>query len=656
MLNTTNLAVILFLLTAGQTWAQRWNRVVKDSDSLRFSSNQILVTVDSIYFTHTDTLVILKKGDRYRLRTNPYAKSTAFYDSLEVKSYRNRISRELYHLLVKSTPVEVQDTSQFYKGELAFQEYQGLKIRSIRIKRVDVIGGSVFDTLVTSRSLVVKAANKIHTGTRPKVISNYLTIREGEFIDAIQLADNERILRNSPYIEDARIYVNKTDSTVNFADLLILIKDRFSYGIGLDYSSFEKYSVHLYNKNFLGIGHEMRLHYLYNHSSETKSGYSFRYQVNNISNSRISARLDIENSWRRELKSISFHKEFLTWQTRYAGGISMYEMAGFREKSVEGVLVQTPYRTFNQDYWIGRAFQQDQGKTINLNVRYARADFSERPVVTNDSNLFYRNRGILLAGFSFVNLNYYKGSLIYSFGITEDIPYGYKLQLIAGSEKNEFDKQFYIGTVLSLGKYAKFPGYMFFNSELGSFYNHGFTRDMVVKLKLINIGNLHRLGRYSIRIFTDIDFQSGENMSDPDSRAVINGHWNSIVSGLNREGLRGQRKLTLSFENALFTPWYVLGFKFSVFAGADFGWLWNTDNTGSRLSFYNSLGAGIKIKNESWVFETIKLGIAFLTSAPPGSGKWGMIFNGSDPAFLRSLNPGKPEVIRMDQEPVLFLD
>ena len=177
-----------------------------------------------------------------------------------------------------------------------------------------------------------------------------------------------------------------------------------------------------------------------------------------------------------------------------------------------------------------------------------------------------------------------------------------------------------------------------------------------MKLKLLNIGNLHRLDRYSNRIFFTVDFQSGYNMSDPDSKAVINGRWTSIVTGLKKDGLKGQQKLTLSVESVLFTPWYLLGFKFAMLTYADMGWVSQKEFTRTNIDFYSSIGVGVRIKNESWIFETITLGFAYFLSAPSGSKQFGFIFDGSDPRLFRNLNPGKPDIIRLDQSPELFLE
>ncbi len=641
-----------------QAWSQRWITVEKAKDTVRYSASHILLTRDTVYFSVDDSFAILKKGVKYRIRNNPYSKSELFYDSLQVKSYKNKVTRELYHTLIKSSPIEVQDTSNFDKSESVFIHYQGLKIRNIRLIKADVIEGSVYDTSVIAKSLLAKSANNFHIKSRNHVIYNNLTIHEGDLLDAIKLSDNERFLRSLSYIEDARIHILPVVNDSTQIDLLILTKDKFSIGIGFDYSGLNNFSSFLYDKNFFGFGHEMRNYLIYNNGYNPQYGYAFRYQLNNILNSFIATRFDYEDSWRRKYIGLSVNKEFLTQQTIYAGGINFYDISDYREYHLNDSVIHVSYKTLNQDYWIGRAFSITDNKATSFNIsfRYANANFSRRPYVSADSNYFYHDKSLLLASFSIIKLNYYLSSLVYGFGVTEDIPYGYKMNILVGYERDQYMKRPYLGVGISLGKYYKYLGYLMFNFEYGSFYGNHYANDRVLKVRFFNIGNLHYMNRYSIRNFFDIDFQSGKNMSDPEFRAIINNRWSSIVSGLNKEGLKGEQKLTVNFESVLFTPWYLLGFKFAMLAYIDLGWVSQQQSLIKDGLFYGNIGIGARIKNESWVFETITLGIAWLVSAPEGSAQTGFIFDGSDPRQFRNLNPGKPNLVQMDQSPVLFLE
>jgi hypothetical protein len=152
--------IISLIAFSSQLWSQRWNIVENETEKISFPPSRILVTKNKIYFSSNDTFVILKKNSKYKLRKNPYYKSEVLYDSLRVKSDRNRITAELHNLFFKQAPIEVHDTSDFDKGEKIFEPFAGRTIRSIRIKQVDIIEGSIHDTLQVARSTIVKGAKK----------------------------------------------------------------------------------------------------------------------------------------------------------------------------------------------------------------------------------------------------------------------------------------------------------------------------------------------------------------------------------------------------------------------------------------------------------------------------------------------------------------
>jgi hypothetical protein len=655
MIRTKLFVIILFILCSFQLYSQKWNSVQKNYDSIHFKPTQILITRDTFYISATDSVVVLKKRTKYRIKSNPYSKSKEFYDSLKLKSYRNQITRELYDLLICSASLEVQDTSNFSSSEFEYLGFKGLKIRNIRLLKVDVLAGSVHDTLIKSETFWAKNANKIHINTRDKIIFNNLTIKEGDLIDPVKMADNERVLRNYPYIEDARINIVPIPSDTSQVDILIITKDKFSSGFGLDMRSIDNFSTHYYNKNFIGIGQEMRHYLIFRPGYKPEYGYAFKYQINNILNSFTTIKINYENSWDKNIKGISINKEFLTRQTKYGGGLSFYNISDARDYALNDTTISFPYDAVIHDYWIGKSFilNKNKGFTFISSFRYTKANFNNRPFVSADSNYFFHNREMFLANFSILQRKYYLSSLVYGFGVTEDIPYGYKLDFLLGHENDQFMKRPYFAAAFSYGKHFNYPGFLMVNIEYGGFYKDKKLQNNVLKFRLLNIGNLIRLNRFSLRNFIDIDFQAGFNMDNPDSKAVINGKWTTIVSGLNKDGLKGRQKLTINYESVLFTPWYLLGFKFAMTGYLNAGWV-SQEKFLKQNTFYANVGFGVRIKNESWIFETITLGFAYFLSAPKGSSNVGFIFDGSDPRLFRNLNPGKPDIVRMDQEPVLF--
>jgi len=317
-----------------------------------------------------------------------------------------------------------------------------------------------------------------------------------------------------------------------------------------------------------------------------------------------------------------------------------------------------PYRMLNQDYWIGRAFMinQESQTTFNIAVRYANANFIERPYITSDSNQYFHDRSAILASLSLVNIKYFLGSMIYGFGVTEDIPIGFRLSLTSGYVKNQFVNQNYLGTNIAFSQYYKFPGFLTCNIEFGKSFNQNREWDRIAKIRFLNIGNLHKLYNFSHRSFFDFSIESGRNLTDPLSKAIVDNKWTKMIQGLNRDELKGDQKLTINFQHVLFTPWNLIGFKFALTSNINMGWVSNNSFQLSSKSYYSTLGFGLRIKNESWVFETITIGLAYLFKAPEGSNKIGFIIDGSDPRFFKHMYTGRPETVTMDESPALFLE
>ena len=225
-----------------------------------------------------------------------------------------------------------------------------------------------------------------------------------------------------------------------------------------------------------------------------------------------------------------------------------------------------------------------------------------------------------------------------------------------GMDKSELAFRPYFGVGVSMAKHFDFPGYLKAEFSVGNFYRSGKVEDGVVKFQVSNIGNLHRLNKYSIRNYINLNFQYGINLTDPNQKTELNNSWTKIATGLNKDGLIGTQKLSVNFESTLFTPWYLFGFKFAIFGYANAGWVSPNSNIFDNNNFLTSLGAGFRLKNESWVFETLTIGFAFFARAPEGSDRMGFILNISDPRLFDNFYSDKPRYVEMDQTPRVFID
>ncbi len=90
------------------------------------------------------------------------------------------------------------------RNDLLFMKYKGKSIRNIIIKRLD-FGTPLTDTGRHFKNTFTQLASDFHHKTREDVIRNNLFFKTGDKFIPDLLADNERQLRDLPYLHDAQI-------------------------------------------------------------------------------------------------------------------------------------------------------------------------------------------------------------------------------------------------------------------------------------------------------------------------------------------------------------------------------------------------------------------------------------------------------------------
>lgn len=135
------------------------------------------------------------------------------------------------------------------------------------------------------------------------------------------MADNERHLRSLPYFEDARFWIRPIEGT-EWADVIIVIKDVFSFGFDLNLSSANAGRVELFNSNFLGLGHQISHMAVYNNTNAPIIGYQGKYAVKNIGRSFINSEVRLANYAGEHSWGMSLNRDFYTPNIKYAGGLS----------------------------------------------------------------------------------------------------------------------------------------------------------------------------------------------------------------------------------------------------------------------------------------------------------------------------------------------
>jgi hypothetical protein len=586
-----------------------------------------------------DSLVFISENDTLFIQTSDG-------DSLDIPLEESSIKDDLLDMLYgaifrDSTKNKYMDESNLTESEEKYVPYQGQIIANIYISKVPVFGGSVDDTLDFTVSSIERFGNSLHINTKDWVIYNNLFIREGDQVQPFELADNERILRRLPFIRDARILiVPRTED--DKVDVLVITRDVFSLGLSINAGAVDDIAISIFDRNLFGNGWRFRNTFRYRSEFEQKVDYEGIFDINNIQGSFIGMTLkyiyahDQQQGWMR------FYKEYLTPETKYAGGIDFIRTT-LKDELQEFKTITQISNTY--DFWSGRSFLlggEGSRRTIKVGARYFRKTFDERPIVLADSNFSYHSQKLYLANIMLDKREYFTSSMIYGFGITEDIPTGYAYELTGGFSDEEFKNRPYVGLDVRIASWFDDVGYMSFGTQAATYINNGSSEDGLISIFSQYFSPLMESGRYRFRHFLFANYVTGINRFDD---RLIDIRDEDGIRGLSNDRMDGVERLIFNLESVAFTPWNLIGFQFSMYTFADLGWISPDKGIFNETNFSSAIGFGFRIRNEGLVFQTLNLRIAYFPSVPSGANHFGYDISTTDPVSFPRFSRGKPRIL-----------
>jgi len=567
-------------------------------------------------------------------------KNPLFYDSLKVKASKFLITRTLFDLLIVSNKPS-SDKQISGTSESEYLNSSGKIIRKVEIRRLGIFGTDINNPLSLNTSWIENLLNKTHLNTNEYIIRKNLLFSEGDTLSPLILSDNERILRQLPYIDDSRIIVVPVSE--EYADVVVLVKDVYSLGASAECLSLNKGSVWLYEKNIFGMGHELRLNVPWDSDLHGSPGFGMNYNVNNIAKSFINLGLYYMNGLGKTTYGFNLDRKLISSKTKYAGGISVRQL--FTSEDLDTMPEPEPLKYNQQDYWLMRSFLIDEKSVTRfiIGARYLNNNVFARPYILPDSYHSLQRYTMFLASASLSIQKFYKTNLIYGYGRTEDIPYGGLLNLTAGKEINEFKRRIYTGINLSTGHSLKGIGYLYSSAGLSTFLNDGRTEQGLMLFRTSYVSNLLYPGRFRMRNFVKIDFTRGFGRY---SDEYLSFERENGFSGFRNDSLRTARqRLSVGLESVLFSPRKLYGFRFAYFAFADLGYLFGTNEVAGEGAIVSSIGAGIRIRNDNLVLNTFQIRLGYYPNLPRYSRV--SYFNVSSEQLLRPENfdPDPPSVL-----------
>ncbi len=610
-------------------------------DTLRLKAGSQVEFINNLFEVVRDTVIIVPSDLKYIIYETPDSASQEVLKNIKTYKGENKLLQLLHNSIIveRKSSDQFGNNRNFNKSFKEYVDYQGKVIKEIRHKQAHIFSGSVYDTISQAKDKKKGVLEKIHYYTRENVIKKYLTFSIGEELDPHRISDSERILRGLPFLEDAKITVIPNKADTNSVDVLVVTKDRFAWGFNVLPYSLNRIASTIYNRNVLGYGWNLQLKYSYDGRYDRPGSYNTRMDFININGWFIDAALEYDYGSDREGGGVDFSKPFVTVETKYGGGLDLKNLHSSRNYG-DTLFI---YYTYNyEDLWLARQIsvsKRNRNKTVFIAARLARKYFTNRPYVSPDSNYYFYNENSALGSIIYSNVDYYKSRLVYGFGITEDVPVGTRLALTTGILYDDFNYFKYLGLETGYAFINKRLGYFLYSAKWGALYEHKRFEHGWMIFNARYISPLIRKGKNSFRHFIRISYAQGFKRQR-DYYLYLRG--DNGIRGLDLNAIKGVKRFFFSYESVMFTPLNLYGFKVSIFGFGDLGLIRNGSKNVFNSKMYSGIGLGWRIKNESLVFRTIQIRLAYYPNTADGGGMPGFNITTKDTRLFQNIFQIKP--------------
>lgn len=615
----------------------------KEYQHIKVKHSHVFFAKDTVIKVKEDTIIKLPKGEDYLIERDDSLKTERFYDKLKSKAYNNGWSKLAYDILTTERDTTKQDASQHTEDFLA---YDGIEIDTIIFKSVPVWSGSVIDTTKNSGNWFTEFSNSTHVGSREKTLRNNMILNKGDIAYAYTLADNERIIRQLPYIEDARIYVKKKKN--GKLELIVVTKDLYSYGARLDMHDFDAYDYRLFDRNFLGYGTTFSNAFVTKGTGSPQYGYEGFLAQNNIRGSFVNFEATYRYAYDKIYTALLIDKQFISPSIPNGGGLktSYLDSEDTLYRGTDS-LTYVPFRRGDNYLWYGHAFKLGERKkhrnNLTLLTSLSEKNLFERPEVSISENVLYHEEIAFISSAVFSRRKYVKDQKILRFGITEDIPVGYQFGVDAGHVWGEFFDYNYLGAQGKFSVVNKQKANLTIDMKTGfSRRSDGSLQDKVLKVNTSYFSSLHKLGKFQYRSFIKASYHTATKIVE-NTRTVIGDNYG--VRGLNYIDTEGNQRILFNYDQVFFTPWYLIGFNFAPYLFADVAYI-----TGRDVSEpFSGYGIGFRLRNESLVIRTFHIRLGFHPQVSNlEHNRFSFTFTLDDAPRFLDIRPNRPTRVSMN--------
>lgn len=590
------------------------------------------------------------------VRDSSYIRDSTFYSNLKRRMAKRGITRDLYNFLFRDVYNSTAQQDVKAIEENPFKPYEGRIIRTIVVRRLEVFGPSVYDTLRKPGNWIERTANRLHTDTRQGVIQkSFLLFKENDRVDSELLRNNERLLRSSNIFHDARIIVVPEPKDPRVVDILVLTQDVWSLLPDGGLGGLNNFQLNLTQNNFRGLAHSFTNGIRYDANAPFQRWEALSiYRIPYMGKTFITGQASLLWLQYQKLAELTAFRPFLTPESKWAGAATVSYSAR-RNRVFAGDDGDTtavfPLNNFLADFWLGRAFKLDFLRGVSDDfkrrsrliaaVRTTSFHYTRRPAISLDTNQLYQNSTSLLFSLGFSNRDYKRDLLIYGFGRTEDVPVGYLAQVVIGPEGAELGQRTYTALRVARGAYLpRNGGYLYTLTNLGGFIRPGRVEQGVFNFEANYFSPLLSWGRSDFRHFLNFRYTAGFNRYTYEYITINN---QQGITGVSSNALIGTRRMTFGAETVFFSPFNVLGFRIAMFGFVNLGLVSFPNRRLLESTLYQGYGLGFRLRNENLTFNTIQVRLGYYPNIPNLTNRLRFEFSGEVPLRFNDFNFDRPE-------------
>lgn len=539
----------------------------------------------------------------------------------EKPSLTQKVSKRVMKL-VKQNP---GDTIVDQKSESGFKQYQGKIIRKITINHIGFERNLSDTTRYRVVNTVTRLANSLHVDTKEKVIRNNLFFKANRPLDPYKLADNERYLRDLPFILDARIAVKPVRGNRDQVDVIIYTRDVFSIGGSLSPKSKTSVQYRIYDANLSGWGQRTEYRSIIDIDRDPRFGHQFLYGKNSINGTLINGTVSytqLNTGVSRGLENesalyVKFDRPLVSPYTRWAGGLQLSRNWSDNVSNKMDTVFRG-YGYFEKDLWIGYNIGI-KNKVENRNryfvaLRAYGQSFYDRPDQPQEEmNIVYNNEQFILSSFTFYNQNFYRTKYVYGFGRTEDVPYGTRMSFLIGQTKQINRMRPYIGAEIERSVFHKGGNFMEYRFRVGGYKYQNELQDVTLQTSAKLFSRLMIVKGLKIRQSLGAGYATILNRNFEPFLRIDNDFG---IQRFRSDSAIGTQRLGLSFETVVYIRPTLLGFHFAPFAFADMAMVAPQYAVLIRQKPYFGIGGGVRTRNENLIFGTVELRMFYFPRVP----------------------------------------